>query len=179
MCKPTLYLWGCHTWVELCGSSLTICIASSRNEILAVRLQEGYHAYSTVATQFRTAHSSPHWGSLHEVLKMQTITSQSSAVCVVLQVTNKQTYIKTWTQHVSESWQGQQMVSLQFTSLNLVKWQYMNTHSKNTLFKECTLGWVWWSWWRSLFSFNLKWMYSVKQVAFINCTVEWIWLYLG
>ena len=41
--------------MELGGSSLTICIVSSRDKIWAVRLQEGYHTYSTGATQFGTA----------------------------------------------------------------------------------------------------------------------------
>ena len=34
-------------------------LASSRDEIWAKRLQGGYHTYSTGATQFGTAHSSP------------------------------------------------------------------------------------------------------------------------
>ena len=84
-----------------------------------MRLQEGYHTYSTVATQFGTTHSLPHWGSLHEVLKMQTTTSKSSAVCVVLQVTNKHTLRPG--PSVSESWQGWHMVLLEFASLVLVK----------------------------------------------------------
>ena len=42
--------------MELGGSSLTIHMAYSRDEIWAVRCQEGYYAYSTGATQFGTAH---------------------------------------------------------------------------------------------------------------------------
>ena len=42
--------------MELGGSSLTIHIASSWNEIWAVGHQEGYHAYSAGVTQFGTTH---------------------------------------------------------------------------------------------------------------------------
>ena len=41
--------------MELGGSSLTIHTVSSRDEIWAMGCQEGYYAYSTGATHFRTA----------------------------------------------------------------------------------------------------------------------------
>ena len=69
--------------MELGGSSLTIHTASSRDEIWAVRHQEGYYTYSTGATQFETAHSSPHWGSLHEAMEMQTTQDKESVLYVL------------------------------------------------------------------------------------------------
>ena len=51
-----------------------------------MRHQEGCYAYNIGVTQFGTAHSFPCWGSLHEVLEMQTNKAKHSAVCAALQV---------------------------------------------------------------------------------------------
>ena len=119
----------------------------------------------------------PHWGSLHEVLRMQTNISQDTvAVCVALQVA----YIYTFRPgpNVSELRQGWLMVLLEFASLVQVEsctW----IHSKNTLFTGMPLDGVWWSWWGNLLSFNLKYIHNIKGNGLLDCTVGWILLCLG
>ena len=76
--------------------------------------------YSTGAAQFGTAYSSPHWGSLHEVMEMQTkVRPRVSAVCVALQVAHRQ-YMRPGPS-MAVSWQDWQIVLSAFASLVLVK----------------------------------------------------------
>ena len=141
-----------------------------------MRHQEGCYTYSTGVTQFRTAHSSPYWGSLHEVSEMQTNINQDTVLCVALEVA----YIYTFRPglDVSELVWGWWMVSLKFTSLVQVDsctW----IHSKNTLFTEMPLDGVWQSWQGNLLSFDLKWIHNIGENGLLDCTfscIFFIWV---
>ena len=115
-----------------------------------MRHQEGCYTYSTGVTQFRTANSCPHWGSLHEVLEIQT--NKAKTQCCVCCITSSIHIIFRTYDHCE--WVGVRLVKgiAKFASLGQVDnctW----IHSKNTMLVRMPPRWGVARWWGNLLSF--------------------------